>query len=200
VESFAGQSGTGCELLGAGTVALKANHFYKVFAVGAEEGLGVGVRDLEKEQLELASTLFFVIMLALSVTLVLLILVIVLRPVVRALLVYYGWQQQRGEFAYPLSWFNLKIKLKRLGELGYLRYVAHRRLPDDETHCCFCLEVLQQGRTAAQLFCLHEFHSECFQEWIRNEPNPRCPTCRREFTRANLQDHRSQQEIPLQEQ
>lgn len=139
-------------------------------------------------------------MLALSGTLVLLILVVVLRPILRALLVYYGWQQQRGDFPYPLSWFNLKIKLKRLTELGYLRYVAHRRLPDDETHCCFCLEVLQQGRTAAQLFCLHEFHSECFQEWIRNEPNPRCPTCRREFTRANLQQHRSQQEIPLQEQ
>lgn len=51
VESFAGQSGTGCEVLGTGTVALKANHFYKVFAVGPGEGLGVGVRDLEKEQL-----------------------------------------------------------------------------------------------------------------------------------------------------
>lgn len=52
--------------------------------------------------------------------------------------------------------------------------------------CCFCLEELQIEEEVAELYCKHEFHSKCFIEWVQNEPNTKCPLCKRAFTKIAL--------------
>jgi len=48
-----------------------------------------------------------------------------MKPLIASILIYNGWMQQRDDFPYPLSWFNLKIKLKKLTDYGYLKYIIH---------------------------------------------------------------------------
>ena len=97
-------------------------------------------RDIDKEQLEFASAVFFVIMMVLTLTLVILICIVLLRPAFRALMVYNGWSNDYPEPTYPLSWFNFKIKVKQLSDAGIIAYVRHS-LADKTDHmvCCFCL-------------------------------------------------------------
>jgi hypothetical protein len=76
----------------------------------------------------------------LSISLFVLIVFVVMKPLLISILVYYGWVHQRDDFVYPLSWLNLKIKLKKLIDYGYLKYIVHsNKDEEDETHCCFCL-------------------------------------------------------------
>lgn len=42
-----------------------------------------------------------------------------------------------------------------------------------------------------ELYCKHEFHSICFIEWVRNEPNTKCPLCKRLFTKSALSQFQS---------
>lgn len=136
--------------------------------------------DIDKQQIIFASNVFFMLMLILSISFLLLVLFVVLKPIAIAVLIYYGWRQDFSAPTYPLTWIQLKIKIKRLIEMKFLKYVSHDPVIEtQDNHCCFCLENLQKGNKIAQLYCRHEFHKECFDEWVKNEPNLRCPTCRR---------------------
>jgi hypothetical protein len=143
-------------------------------------------------------------MLALCLVLVLFVLFVVFRNVLLSLLIYYGYLQERGEPTYPLTWFAYKTKIKRLTQhriVRYRHYEPSLTETEEGNQCCFCLELLRERSTVAELYCGHEFHKECFNEWIKSEPNTRCPTCRRAFTRAAVeayeQGYGSNQELPL---
>jgi hypothetical protein len=68
---------------------------------------------------------FFFIMLLISLSFFLIVLFIILRPVVVAIMIYYGWRQDLTAPAYPLGWFQLKIKTKRLVQMKFLQYIPH---------------------------------------------------------------------------
>jgi hypothetical protein len=64
-------------------------------------------------------------MIVLSLFLLGLVLFITLKSVVINLLIYYGIIQERVEPTYPLAWFPLKTKLKRMQQHGVLKYVEY---------------------------------------------------------------------------
>lgn len=81
--------------------------------------------DIDKQQIIFASNVFFMLMLILSLSFLLLVLFVVLKPIAIAVFIYYGWRQDFSAPTYPLTWIQLKIKIKRLVEMRFLKYVSH---------------------------------------------------------------------------
>ncbi len=49
-----------------------------------------------------------------------------------------------------------------------------------EITCVICFE--EEGGLRTELFCGHNFHKECIEEWFRrNYECPFCPMCKRDF-------------------
>lgn len=43
--------------------------------------------------------------------------------------------------------------------------------------CCICLNCFEAGETLLTLRCLHIFHAECLDRWIKISHNVKCPLC-----------------------
>lgn len=73
--------------------------------------------------------------------LVTLIFFILLKNVIYNVLVYYGHVNERREPTFPLGWFALKTRLKRLQQAEILKFTRYEpSFSDTEgNHCCFCL-------------------------------------------------------------
>jgi len=64
-------------------------------------------------------------MLSLAIFFLFIILFIVFRPLVVAMMIYFGWREDLAVPTYPLGWLQLKIKIKKLVEMDFLKYVPH---------------------------------------------------------------------------
>jgi ribosomal protein L40E len=53
---------------------------------------------------------------------------------------------------------------------------VEKELPEDQRQCAICLETFQNGEKRKTLQCLHGFHEECIDKWLRNSRN--CPICK----------------------
>merc|ERR1711933_376497 len=51
-----------------------------------------------------------------------------------------------------------------------------KELPKDARTCAICLEDFQEGDVRKTLPCLHGFHEECVNKWLRT--NGACPICK----------------------
>ena len=49
-------------------------------------------------------------------------------------------------------------------------------LPDDKRQCSICLEDFESGDDRTSLPCLHGFHTECVNRWLKS--NGICPVCK----------------------
>ncbi|KAH0470980.1 hypothetical protein IEQ34_000703 [Dendrobium chrysotoxum] len=50
------------------------------------------------------------------------------------------------------------------------------RNSDDELTCSVCLEQVLAGEMIRSLPCLHQFHSNCIDPWLRQQGT--CPVCK----------------------
>nr|XP_023899094.1 E3 ubiquitin-protein ligase SDIR1-like isoform X4 [Quercus suber] len=50
------------------------------------------------------------------------------------------------------------------------------RGPDDELTCSICLEQVNMGELVRSLPCLHQFHANCIDPWLRQQGT--CPVCK----------------------
>ena len=39
-----------------------------------------------------------------------------------------------------------------------------------------------------ELYCRHQFHASCFENWIKSEEFCKCPVCKRGFTEDELRN------------
>jgi len=49
------------------------------------------------------------------------------------------------------------------------------KLPEELRSCCVCLEDVKAGNRVRTLPCLHTFHAECAEEWLKKKKV--CPLC-----------------------
>jgi len=49
------------------------------------------------------------------------------------------------------------------------------KLPEELRSCCVCLEDVCPGNKVRTLPCLHTFHAECAEEWLKKKKV--CPLC-----------------------
>jgi len=49
------------------------------------------------------------------------------------------------------------------------------KLPEELRTCCVCLEEVTAGASVRTLPCLHTFHAECAEEWLKKKKV--CPLC-----------------------
>jgi len=49
------------------------------------------------------------------------------------------------------------------------------KLPDELRSCCVCLEDVNVGARVRTLPCLHTFHADCAEEWLKKKKV--CPLC-----------------------
>lgn len=50
------------------------------------------------------------------------------------------------------------------------------QLPEDKRQCCICLEDFSKGDGRTSLPCLHGFHTDCVNKWLKS--NGSCPICK----------------------
>jgi hypothetical protein len=50
------------------------------------------------------------------------------------------------------------------------------QLPEDKRQCCICLEDFSHGDGRTSLPCLHGFHTDCVNKWLKS--NGSCPICK----------------------
>ncbi|XP_028788401.1 E3 ubiquitin-protein ligase SDIR1-like [Neltuma alba] len=48
--------------------------------------------------------------------------------------------------------------------------------PEDELTCTICLEQVKRGELVRSLPCLHQFHTNCIDPWLRQQA--KCPVCK----------------------
>lgn len=53
---------------------------------------------------------------------------------------------------------------------------VEKELPEEQRQCAICLETFQNGEKRKTLQCLHGFHEECIDKWLRSSRN--CPICK----------------------
>jgi hypothetical protein len=53
------------------------------------------------------------------------------------------------------------------------------KLPDGGRCCAVCQEEFRVGDRVRRLNCLHAFHADCVDQWLRR--HARCPVCKHEF-------------------
>lgn len=51
-----------------------------------------------------------------------------------------------------------------------------QEIPRDNKNCTICLDEFQRGCSARRLPCLHIFHSNCIEQWFREQST--CPICK----------------------
>ena len=73
--------------------------------------------------------------------------------------------------------------MNRGAEEGQIARLPTRRLedpakdmPEGARQCLICLEDFAGGETCTTLPCLHAFHKECAEKWLRT--NGSCPICK----------------------
>ncbi|MCL7027286.1 hypothetical protein MKW94_026336 [Papaver nudicaule] len=54
--------------------------------------------------------------------------------------------------------------------------LASAKAPEDELTCSVCLEQVNEGEIIRTLPCLHQFHSNCIDPWLRQQGT--CPVCK----------------------
>jgi hypothetical protein len=54
--------------------------------------------------------------------------------------------------------------------------VGDNPLPEDARQCLICLEDFEKGESRTILPCLHSFHQNCCNKWLRT--NGKCPVCK----------------------
>lgn len=149
---------------------------------------------MNKEEIKNIQAGFFYLMLMIFFILF----IVICKSVISFLCLYYGWSQSEPRYHYPLHPLQLKIKLKRLKEKGYLSYHRFRSSTEGEITCCFCLQQLQNRQKIIELYCRHQFHASCFENWVKSEEFCKCPVCKRGFTEEEL-DHYRQSRLSLKE-
>ncbi|CAI4222426.1 unnamed protein product [Auanema sp. JU1783] len=61
----------------------------------------------------------------------------------------------------------------------------------DETQCSTCLDLFKLGESVAQLNCMHIFHQQCVEPWLKQQRS--CPICRQ---RVNPQAWNTSSPVP----
>ncbi|GFO50161.1 RING finger protein 44 [Plakobranchus ocellatus] len=53
----------------------------------------------------------------------------------------------------------------------------------NQIFCVFCMSDFEDKHLLRMLPCLHEFHAECIDEWLKTHRT--CPLCRRDVTETS---------------
>ena len=58
------------------------------------------------------------------------------------------------------------------------------KLDNDKKNCVICMEDFKNGDVTTNLPCLHMFHTNCIQSWLKTQNT--CPICKFKLTQANI--------------
>ena len=58
------------------------------------------------------------------------------------------------------------------------------KLEEDKKNCVICMEDFKNGDKSTNLPCLHMFHTNCIQSWLKTQNT--CPICKFELTQDNI--------------
>ncbi|RVX13786.1 E3 ubiquitin-protein ligase SDIR1 [Vitis vinifera] len=84
-------------------------------------------------------------------------------------------QCNRAHLRPQLSVINFTTLLKQKKQ-DINNAVASTKAPDDELTCSVCLEQVNVGELIRSLPCLHQFHANCIDPWLRQQGT--CPVCK----------------------
>lgn len=71
---------------------------------------------------------------------------------------------------------ELPFSQKEQNDVRYdLRPYRSSEIPDQPGICGICLKTIKEGSESAHLQCMHAFHVECIQKWLKVQST--CPMC-----------------------
>ena len=59
-----------------------------------------------------------------------------------------------------------------------------KKLDNDKKNCVICMEDFKNGDKSTNLPCLHMFHTDCIQNWLKKQNT--CPICKFKLTQDNI--------------
>jgi len=59
-----------------------------------------------------------------------------------------------------------------------------KKLDNDKKNCVICMEDFKNGDVTTNLPCLHMFHTNCIQSWLKTQNT--CPICKFKLTQDNI--------------
>lgn len=59
-----------------------------------------------------------------------------------------------------------------------------KKLDNDKKNCVICMEDFKNGDKTTNLPCLHMFHTNCIQSWLKKQNT--CPICKFKLTPDNI--------------
>ena len=71
-----------------------------------------------------------------------------------------------------------------LSELPETRIDDIKKLDKDKQNCVICMEDFKNGDKITNLPCLHMFHTNCIQSWLKTQNT--CPICKFKLTQDNI--------------
>lgn len=83
-----------------------------------------------------------------------------------------------------LNVMNSPTDIDILNELPETEISDINRLDPQKRSCVICSNKYKNGEKATMLPCIHMFHSQCVQEWLRTKNF--CPVCKYKLTKESL--------------
>ena len=65
------------------------------------------------------------------------------------------------------------------------------KLDNDKKNCVICMEDFKNGDKSTNLPCLHMFHTNCIQSWLKKQNT--CPICKFKLTEDNINNINNRQ-------
>ena len=71
-----------------------------------------------------------------------------------------------------------------VSELPETKIEDINKLDNDKKNCVICMEDFKNGDKSTNLPCLHMFHTNCIQNWLKTQNT--CPICKYKLTQDNI--------------
>ena len=71
-----------------------------------------------------------------------------------------------------------------VSELPETKIEDINKLDNDKKNCVICMEDFKKGDKSTNLPCLHMFHTNCIQNWLKTQNT--CPICKYKLTQDNI--------------
>ena len=71
------------------------------------------------------------------------------------------------------------LRSEELQNINTIKFKASAELSEDNRKCVICIADYLPGDDLKVLPCLHRFHIECIENWLKS--SPLCPICKKDI-------------------
>ena len=94
------------------------------------------------------------------------------------------YEEFEGDFSDEYDNYQNPIEQNILDNLPETKIEDINKLDPEKKNCVICLEDFRNGENVINLPCIHLFHKNCINDWLKNQNS--CPICKFKLTQENM--------------